>query len=96
MNPDIRWSQRFQNYERALSRLSEPLLRDFDRLSALEKEGTVQRFEYTLELAWKTVKDYLENEGQVLQPVTARDVPSDAGIAVLAFEATADMTRASV
>ena len=35
----------------------------FDTLSDLEKEGLVQRFEYTFELAWKTLKDFLEAKG---------------------------------
>jgi len=38
-----------------------------------------QRFEYTLELAWKTVKDYyLEQSGVVLSAVTPRQVIKDA------------------
>jgi len=44
----------------------------------LEKEGMVQRFEYTLELAWKTLKDYLEYEGQDIKPVTPRNVIKEA------------------
>ena len=47
-------------------------------LNQLEKEGVVQRFEYTLELAWKTVKDYLEVSGIVLTSVTPRQVIKDA------------------
>ena len=38
----------------------------------------MQRFEYTLELAWKTVKDYLEQSGVVLSAVTPRQVIKDA------------------
>ena len=70
---DIRWKQRLSNLETAVALLREPLLR-VDTLSMLEKEGTVQRFEVALELAWKTLKDYLEFEGQTLQPVTPRNV----------------------
>jgi nucleotidyltransferase substrate binding protein (TIGR01987 family) len=70
---DIRWKQRLSNLETAVALLREPLLR-VDKLSMLEKEGTVQRFEVALELAWKTLKDYLEFEGQTLQPVTPRNV----------------------
>jgi nucleotidyltransferase substrate binding protein (TIGR01987 family) len=43
-----------------------------------EKEGVVQRFEYTLELAWKTVKDHLEESGVVLTAITPRQVVKDA------------------
>ena len=43
-------------------------------LNELEKEGTVQRFEYTVELAWKTLKDYLEDSGMQLTSVTPKSV----------------------
>jgi nucleotidyltransferase substrate binding protein (TIGR01987 family) len=58
---DIRWIQRFQNYRKALKLLQEALR--LDNPSELEVEGTIQRFEYTFELAWKTLKDYLEEQG---------------------------------
>jgi nucleotidyltransferase substrate binding protein (TIGR01987 family) len=74
MTQDIRWQQRFDNFERAVVLLREPFERDVTKLSALEKEGTIQRFEFALELAWKTAKDYLEHEGRSMQPVTPRNV----------------------
>lgn len=43
-------------------------------LNDLEKEGAVQRFEYTVELGWKVVKDYLEFSGAHLSSVTPRSV----------------------
>ena len=52
--------------------------RDPESLSALEKEGTVQRFEYALELAWKTMKDYLVAQGTVLEPITPKNVVKEA------------------
>lgn len=58
-NKDIRWRQRFENFTKAYSQLS-LAIKDFENLSLLEKEGLIQRFEYTFELAWKTLKDYLE------------------------------------
>jgi nucleotidyltransferase substrate binding protein (TIGR01987 family) len=58
---DIRWRQRFQNFKKAFEQLRDPVLK-VDELSDLEKEGMVQRFEYTFELAWKTLKDYLEEQ----------------------------------
>jgi nucleotidyltransferase substrate binding protein (TIGR01987 family) len=39
----------------------------FAKLSVLEKEGMIQRFEYTFELSWKTLKDYLESRGVQVQ-----------------------------
>ncbi|QXM06664.1 nucleotidyltransferase substrate binding protein [Crassaminicella indica] len=58
---EIRWRQRFENFDKAYSQLHAAIL-DFDKLSILEKEGLIQRFEYTFELAWKTLKDYLESQ----------------------------------
>ena len=78
MEHDVRWKQRFENFNRALTLLREPFQRDVDALSALEKEGTVQRFEYTLELAWNTMKDLLQHEGRLLPSVTPRSVVKEA------------------
>jgi len=58
---DIRWEQRFSNLKKAFQKLEEAVERDF--LSELEKEGLIQRFEYTYELAWKTLQDLLEAKG---------------------------------
>lgn len=58
---DIRWKQRFQNFEKAYLQLKVPVM-EVEHLSDLEKEGLVQRFEYTFELAWKTLKDYLQEQ----------------------------------
>lgn len=74
MQEDIRWRQRFHNFDRAVHLLREPIERDVTTLSNLEKEGTIQRFEFAVELAWKTLKDYLEFEGQFIEPVTPRNV----------------------
>lgn len=75
---DVRWKQRFQNFDRAYGLLEDALSRGPEVLSPLEKEGVVQRFEYTLELAWKTLKDYLEEGGLLISPVTPRQVLKDA------------------
>lgn len=50
------------------------MVRDLSTLSALEREGTVQRFEFTLELAWRVVKDYLEEGGLVIVPASPKNV----------------------
>jgi len=75
---DIRWKQRFTNFDRAVVLLREPIERGLDSLSALEKEGMIQRFEFAMELAWKTLKDYLEHEGTVVTPATPRRVIKEA------------------
>jgi nucleotidyltransferase substrate binding protein (TIGR01987 family) len=61
---DIRWIQRFHNFSKALSQLAEAVdLAGRRELSKLEKQGIVQAFEFTHELAWNTLKDFLENRG---------------------------------
>ena len=60
MEKDIRWIQRFSNYRKALSRLADAVQLSKEReLSELEKQGLIQAFEFTFELAWKTLKDFL-------------------------------------
>ena len=63
MNNELRWQQRFTNFDKAYRNFIQIADHDLDELSDLEKEGFVQRFEYTLELAWKTLKDYLLEQG---------------------------------
>lgn len=80
---DIRWKQRFENFARALALLRSALENGPQALNPLEKEGAVQRFEYCFELAWKTVKDYLEQSGVVVTALTPRHVLKDACAAKL-------------
>lgn len=61
---DIRWQQRFSNFERALKQIKNAAhLANERTLSELEQQGLIQAFEYTHELAWKTLKDFLEFKG---------------------------------
>jgi nucleotidyltransferase substrate binding protein (TIGR01987 family) len=60
---DIRWQQCFQNFRRAFTLLREAMENDLDTLNQLNKEGIIQRFEYTFELAWKVLKDKIEFDG---------------------------------
>jgi len=63
---DIRWKQRFDNYRRALKTLTEAVDLSQQRpLSKLEQQGIIQGFEFTHELAWNVLKDYLEEQGYV-------------------------------
>ena len=78
-----RWEQRAKSFDRAYLLLAEAVDADEDSLSELEKEGVIQRFEYTFELAWKTLNDYLLHQGLQPEPVTPRAVikqPFSAGI----------------
>ena len=84
---DIRWKQRFANYNRAIAKLQEVIdsldseqgnINNVDfLLSELEIEGTIQRFEYTHELAWNVMKDYLIYQG-ILEVTGSRDATREA------------------
>ncbi len=84
-----RWHYRFANYRRAFLLLQEAL--DKPDLTQLEQEGTIQRFEYTMELAWKVMKDYLEAQNLVLRQVTPKAVIRAASEAQLIDDAEAWM-----
>lgn len=76
---DIRWIKRFENFNRAYNLLSQVFDDSkIEDLSMLEQEGVIQRFEYTYELAWKTLKDYLEYGGINISEITARNVFKEA------------------
>ena len=77
---DVRWKQRFENYEKAYKSLLESddaLKKEPD--NAFIKDSLIQRYEYTIELAWKTMKDYLEEQGFI-------DVTSPKKVVRKAFE----------
>ncbi len=67
---DIRWEQRFSNLRKALSQLTRFI--EKGDLSELEQQGLIKAFEYTFELAWNTMKDYLEYQG-ILGVIGSRD-----------------------
>ena len=58
MEEDIRWIQRYSNYQKALAQLERFL--EKQELNEMEEQGLIQAFEYTFELAWKTLQDFLE------------------------------------
>jgi nucleotidyltransferase substrate binding protein (TIGR01987 family) len=61
---DTRWKQRLQNYQQALERLREAVeLSRLRPLSRLEQQGLIQAFEFTHELAWNLMTDYLAYQG---------------------------------
>lgn len=63
-NLDIRWQQRYANYKNALAQLGEAVELGRQRpLSRLEKQGVIQAFEFTHELAWNVLKDFLQDRG---------------------------------
>ena len=66
MTEDTRWKQRFSNYLQALQTLTDAVALAQQRpLTTLEQQGLIQGFEFTHELAWNVLKDYLEAQGFV-------------------------------
>jgi nucleotidyltransferase substrate binding protein (TIGR01987 family) len=64
MTEDIRWKQRLHNFNNALKTLTEAsALAQQRSLTQLEMQGLIQGFEFTHELAWNVLKDYLESKG---------------------------------
>lgn len=75
---DIRWIQRFHHFNQALAQLMEAVELSKKRaLSKLERQGVIQSFEYTHELAWNVLKDFLESRG-VQDLYGSRDVSREA------------------
>ena len=65
-NPDVRWRQRFQSFRKAFAQLAAAAeLAKQRKLSNLEQQGLIQAFEFTHELAWNTLKDFLESRGTI-------------------------------
>jgi nucleotidyltransferase substrate binding protein (TIGR01987 family) len=60
-NKDVRWKQRFQNFEKAFLFFQTTV--DKDIYTPIEVGGLVQAFEFTFELGWKAVKDFLYEQG---------------------------------
>ena len=72
----IRWKQRFNNYLKALQTLVDAVeLAHLRGLSKLEQLGLIQSFEFTHELAWNVLKDYLEDKG--ITSGTAQQIADD-------------------
>jgi len=69
-NKEIRWKQRFINFEKAFMLLERTL--EIKTPSEAEKGGIIQFYEVSFELSWKLIKDYLESLGfEVNSPRTA-------------------------
>src|SRR4051812_44779462 len=62
-NPDVRSKQRFSNFLKAIKLYEEAFIPPERKMSRLEEEGVIHRFEYTFELAWKCLQDLLQERG---------------------------------
>ena len=60
-NKDVRWKQRLQNFKKAFAQLEKAV--NTPDLNELERLGLIKAFEFTYELAWTTLKDYLVDIG---------------------------------
>lgn len=78
MTEEIRWRYRFDNFSRAYTLLRQALEDGVEPLNELEREGVIQRFEYTFELSWNVLKDRLEYDGVTITPITPRQVIREA------------------
>ncbi|MFO7884960.1 MAG: nucleotidyltransferase substrate binding protein [Desulfobacteraceae bacterium] len=75
---DIRWKQRFSNYQKALAQLTQAVeLHRLRPLSNIEQQGFVKAFEFTHELAWKVMKDFFVYQGNT-QIMGSRDATREA------------------
>lgn len=71
--------QKIENYLHALAQLEQAVaIYQNSRQDALYRDGLIQRFEFTVELAWKSIKEYLEDQGSTVPISTPRAVLKDA------------------
>src|SRR2546430_5977223 len=78
-NPDVRWRQRLQSFRKAFGQLSKAAALAKQReLSPLEEQGLIQAFEFTHELAWNTLKDFLDSRGTTAKIYGSRDATREA------------------
>ena len=73
MEKDIRWKQRFQNFEKAFLFFEKAV--EKTEYTPIEVGGLVQSFEFTFELGWKTIKDYLYLQG--IETTTPREATKE-------------------
>lgn len=71
--------QKVENYKNALTQLEEAIQR-YQKApeDSLYRDGLIQRFEFTVELAWKSIKEYLEDQGVVLSIASPRGILKEA------------------
>jgi nucleotidyltransferase substrate binding protein (TIGR01987 family) len=86
MRADTCRKERFHSFGSGLALLRQALVRGPSVLSPLEKEGAIRRFEYCLDLAWKAAKEFLENSGLRIAPITPREVLRQAAAAGVLVE----------
>jgi len=88
---DVRWKQRFQNFDRACALLERTAANQ--NLSEAERGGLIQFFEMAFELSWKLLKDYLTTEGyditsprEAIKQAFQTQLITDGGVWLMALE----------
>ena len=82
--------QKIENYNNALAQLETAVARYQDVSDdSLYRDGLIQRFEFTVELAWKSIKEYLEDQGMVLSIASPRGILREAFAAGVIADADA-------
>ncbi|MCL1875393.1 MAG: nucleotidyltransferase substrate binding protein [Synergistaceae bacterium] len=91
MHTELRWKQRYQNYEASLRELRSAIAKT--EYTTLERAGLIQLFEISFELAWKTIKDVLSYEGyevnspkSALRQAYASDIIADGELWISALD----------
>lgn len=93
MDNKPRWEYRFDNFKRAYFLLQEATEEySTGSMQQLSKEGTIQRFEVCVELAWKTLKDYMEFKNFVFAQITPNAIIKEAFSAKIIDEGEAWMS----
>ena len=87
MNAETCRKEHFESFTRGLSLLRLALARGPEALGPLEKEGAIRRFEYCLEVGWKAAREFLEDSGLRIAPVTPREVLRQAATAGIVADA---------
>ena len=79
-NNDIRWIQRFKNFDKTIFHLENAL--QIINPDITQKAGIIQFFEISFELAWNMIKDYLEDQGftDIKSPRTALKKAFEIGV----------------
>ena len=71
--------KRIEHYSSALAQLEQAVvIYQKSQQDALYRDGLIQRFEFTVELAWKSIKEYLEDQGSTTPIATPRAVLKEA------------------
>lgn len=71
--------KKIENYHRAVDQLSAAVCAyQAHSDDSLYRDGLIQRFEFTVELAWKSLKEYLEDQGVIISLSSPKAVLKEA------------------